>query len=56
MKKVSCFFGLSSACYLFTKLLRLLPHNYLDNSVSGHRDYVYAQAVSAILRKNLAAV
>ena len=58
-------FGVSSACYCFTKLSRPLlkrwramSHNcfvYLDEGTSGHRDYVSACAASVIQRKDLTA-
>ena len=57
-------FGLSSACYCFTKLLRPLvkrwrftSHNcfvYLDDGISGSRDHISAKAVSGIQRSDLA--
>ena len=57
-------FGLSSACYCFTKLLRPLvkrwrsmSHNcfvYLDDGISGSRDYISARAASNIQRSDLA--
>ena len=57
-------FGLSTACFCFTKLLRplvrrwrLLSHNcfmYLDDGISGQRDYVSARAASLIQRSDLA--
>ena len=56
-------FGLSSACYCFTKLLRPLvkrwrsmSHNcfvYLDDGISGNRDYISAKAASNIQRNDL---
>ena len=58
-------FGLSSACYCFTKLLRPLvkrwramAHNcfvYRDDGISGSPDYVSARAASVIERKDLEA-
>ena len=57
-------FGLSSACYSFTKLLRPLvkkwrsmSHNcfvYLDDGISGSRDYISARTASNIQRSDLA--
>ena len=57
-------FGLSSACYCFTKLLRPLVKRwrsmsqncfvYLDDGISGSRDYISARAASNIQRSDLA--
>jgi len=56
-------FGLSTACFCFTKLLRplvrrwrLMSHNcfvYLDDGISGHRDKVSARAASLVQRSDL---
>ena len=57
-------FGLSTACFCFTKLFRplvrrwrLMSHNcfvYLDDGISGQHDYVSARAASLIQRSDLA--
>ena len=57
-------FGLSTTCFCFTKLLRplvkrwrLMSHNcfvYLDDGISGQRDYVSARAASLVHRSDLA--
>ena len=57
-------FGLSSACYCFTKLLRPLvkrwrsmSHNgfvYLDDGISGSHDYISVRAAGNIQRNDLA--
>ena len=56
-------FGLSTACFCFTKLFRplvrrwrLMSHNcfvYLDDGISGRHDYVSARAASLIQRSDL---
>ena len=56
-------FGLSTACFCFTKLLRPLLHRwrllnfscfwYLDDGISGHPDIVSASAASLIHQKDL---
>ena len=56
-------FGLSTACFSFTKLLRPLLHRwrllnfscfwYLDDGISGHPDVVAASAASLIHQKDL---
>ena len=59
-----CFpFGLSTACFCFTKPLRPLLHRwrllnfscfwYLDDRISGHPDIVSASAASLIHQKDL---
>lgn len=57
-------FGLSSACYVFTKLLRPLVARwrsmghvslvYIDDGISGAKDEISAQAASFIQKKDLA--
>ena len=56
-------FGLSTACYLFTKLLRTLVSRwrsmghvslmYIDDGMSGAKDLISAKAASFIQRKDL---
>ena len=57
-------FGLSTACFCFSKFFRplvrrwrLMSHNcfvYLDDGISGQRHYVFARAASLIQRSDLA--